>query len=305
MYLNVSILATLGSLALAANPDKPAINPGTDWQTRETGLLNNLPPVGSRRDYWAEEWIPTSCKEKTKDYHKDPADITVWDAHYDDCSAPWTMCRHKDCSSSEDELTEYFGRVPIHMRQWVRHVICMPQTGGDIAYAVSGGDIIWERKVSLSTFLHEVSHQLDTSALPQFTQPFSDSNEWQSSYAMDSATITGYGRTNWRENFADTAPDAIYDKFVAGGFESINPSWETVSHQYTSYQDYLGDMLLPQGTCDMHRDNSPTVAKADGDQSALQFDLGTRPDISIKDENITVIENDAAAEGINLCGGHF
>ena len=39
---------------------------------------------------------------------------------------PWILCRHKDSPDPIQNMIDLFGRVPVHARQWVRHIINLP-----------------------------------------------------------------------------------------------------------------------------------------------------------------------------------
>lgn len=133
--------------------------------------------------------------------------------------------------------------------------------------------------------LHEMSHSLDWHALPQYSSPFSGNSNWQDEYNKDSNTPTGYGRTNWMEDFAETGPVAIYDKVVPSGFGGLAGNWNQVFHQYATYQGYLGDTILLGGSCDKRFANSETVPKG----GSRRRDIGAKPDTSFS-SNVTIIE---------------
>jgi hypothetical protein len=52
-----------------------------------------------------------------------PYDIQVFNVTYSDCGMPWVMCRHHSSEISQYQMVEMFGRLPVHMRQWVRLII--------------------------------------------------------------------------------------------------------------------------------------------------------------------------------------
>lgn len=120
MLFKTSILA-LAALA-AAGPDKPAMNPGLNRNGLKQGLLDNLHPMHSTWEYWEKGWLPQSCRDIAKDHGLNPADFTVFNVHYDDCSAAWTFCRHKDSGADEISMIDIFGRMPVTMRGFIRYV---------------------------------------------------------------------------------------------------------------------------------------------------------------------------------------
>ena len=145
--------------------------------------------------------------------------------------------------------------------------------------------------------LHETSHSLDWHALPQYSQPFSGSSIWQDNYNQDSATPTGYGRTNWLEDFAETGMVGVYDKVVPGGFGSIESNWNAIFHQYATYQGYLGDIILPGGSCSNRFANTAPVPKGASAKFRRQSPAGPKPDTSFKSDNITIIVPSKEVEG--------
>lgn len=59
-----------------------------------------------------------------------PYDIEVFNAHYDDCQDIWIMCRHHDAEVSQNQMIDVFGRLPVHMRDFVRLTIALPVPKG-------------------------------------------------------------------------------------------------------------------------------------------------------------------------------
>jgi hypothetical protein len=56
-------------------------------------------------------------------------------------------------------MGQLFGSLPVHERQWTRHVIAVP--GGGSAYAYNG-DVVFEGNTNtISVFQHEVGHLVD------------------------------------------------------------------------------------------------------------------------------------------------
>lgn len=166
---------------------------------------------------------------------------------------------------------------------------------GAAAFTYSNGDVVVESAPGLSTLLHELSHSLDWHALPKYSSPFSGTSNWQNEYAKDSHTPTGYGRTNWMEDFAETGMVGVYDKVVPGGFGGINSNWNQIFHQYATYQGYLGNTILPGGTCDKRFPNTAPVQKGARKMSAQ--DIDEKPDTEFKSNNITLIVPKKEVEG--------
>ncbi|KAK2612275.1 hypothetical protein QQS21_001701 [Conoideocrella luteorostrata] len=184
-------------------------------------------------------------------------------------------------------MIDIFGRMPVHMRSYIRHLVATPGLNdGAAAFTYSNGDCVFESAPALSTMIHETSHSLDWHALPQYSQPFSGTNVWQDNYNQDSNTPTGYGRTNWMEDFAETGMVGVFDKVVPGGFGTLASNWNQIFHQYATYQGYLGDVILPGGSCRNGFANTAPVRKDSGLSSQ---EVGLKPDVKIMSPNVTII----------------
>lgn len=51
-----------------------------------------------------------------------PYDMQVFNVTYTDCDEPWVFCRHREPPNSQLDLVRQFGRLPVKMRNYVRHV---------------------------------------------------------------------------------------------------------------------------------------------------------------------------------------
>jgi hypothetical protein len=138
-----------------------------------------------------------------------------------------------------------------------------------------------------------MSHSLDWHARTDRASPFSSTGDWQNEYAKDSHTVTGYGRTNWMENFAEAGKIGVFDKVVPGGFGSIAGNWGQVFHQYATFQGYYDQWIHPGGTCAKRFANSETVPKGNA-----RMDTASKPDYSIDASNVTIIEPSGELEVI-------
>lgn len=154
----------------------------------------------------------------------------------------------------------------------------------------------------MSILMHEISHSLDWHASPGYSSPFSGNAVWQDNYNQDSATPTGYGRTSWMEDYAETGMIGVFDKVVPGGIGSIAPNWNSVFHQYATFQGYLGNLILPGGTCGQRFQNSETVQMG----GSARFRMAEQPHTGFPaDGNITMIVPKKEVEGlVAYCSGH-
>lgn len=161
------------------------------------------------------------------------------------------------------------------------------------------GDILMASWPLATTLAHEMSHGLDYMALQQYGFPFSGTSHWRDNYTLDSAVPSDYSRTNFVENFAENGIVGFYDKVVPGGVASIQPNWKAIFHQYSTYQAYLGDKILPGGRCRVRIVNSETVPVGDAD-SRVALGLGPKPEVGFKDSSIAVVRIDPSLVGLTL-----
>jgi len=66
----------------------------------------------------------------------------------------------------------------------------------------------------------------------------------------------------------------------------VQPSWSTIFHQYTTAQHYLGNQIIPGGTCEKRLANSPPVSMG----PATRLRTRDAPDVSLSDK-VVVIES--------------
>ncbi|KAK3318838.1 hypothetical protein B0H66DRAFT_251066 [Apodospora peruviana] len=296
IFSKPTVAAALAFFGAASAQNKPLINPAFPGSRMETDLRNNLKPTHSTWDYWGAGWIPQGCRDIATSHNLNPADFTVFNVHYDDCSEPWSFCRHKRAGASEIDMIDIFGRLPVRSRSFVRHFVATPGLNdGAAAFTYYSGDVVFEDRPTIMTFVHEVSHSLDWHALTQYGSPFSNTAIWRDNFNADKASVTDYSRTNWMENFAEVGKVGVYDKVVPGGIGPIQPAWRDVFHQYATYQGYLGDNILPGGSCRNRFGNSPPV-KMSNSAKMMTRALGPKPDVSFKNSNLTIIEIDPTME---------
>lgn len=128
-------------------------------------------------------------------------------------------------------MARQFGKVPIQMRQWVRHVIDVPDDAGwafeydgTVTFLKPGDD-------SLSVILHETGHSLDLSGAYN-EKPMSSSDKWWDNYGKDSKVPDDYAQTNAIEDVAQNTVVAVFNENVEGGFGTVEPGWEAIKNQY-------------------------------------------------------------------------
>ncbi|KAL2871414.1 uncharacterized protein BJX67DRAFT_377189 [Aspergillus lucknowensis] len=254
------IVAALAALspARAADLDKPALTSNLDYLLE--GNVNNLPSNGG--PYWGK-WeaglMPADCKSIAEDQGLNPTDFEVWDIFFNDCQDGWSFCRHKDSADSFETLVDTFGRMPVRMRSWVRHILTIP---GDNWAFNSNGNIAFSGTTSsnLDVCLHETGHSLDLLGAYVEGGALSSSQEWLDAYNADSNVPDEYARSNQVENVAQNTVVAVYDKVNPGGFPGVQSNAGAIANQYQLVESKAGDQIVPGGTCDRHLANSDTVS---------------------------------------------
>lgn len=239
-----------------ANLDKPIINPAIP--ALDQGLLDHLKPTHSSHSEWGAGWIPQGCYDKAKDYGFSPSDFIPFNIVYDDCpNLPWVFCRHKDAPISEITIIDTFGRFPVRMRQYQRHMIFVP--GND--FGASYGDTLISGQGKITLFAHEIAQSLDSHAFDPSLLPFYNSKPWLDAYNQDSAVSDSTAQSEQLENFAQELVIALFDKVVPGGIGSVEPNWQAIFHAYATIQGYIGDVIIPGGQCDpnVRLQNTPAV----------------------------------------------
>ncbi|KAK4217764.1 hypothetical protein QBC37DRAFT_479401 [Rhypophila decipiens] len=249
------VLAGLVALAGSASGQlstRPAVFPGLD--ILGPGISSNLPLTTASSVMWATGYIPMYCKYEAGAQGVSPYDIQVFNITYSDCSTPWVFCRHKDSPTSQTDMINQFGRLPVKMRNYVRHVISIPTGGG--AHAWSGvGDIMIRGAVTtaqaLTVWIHEIAHCIDNHNGPGGTSDFSATSTWLTAFNADTAVPDGYATTSQAENFAQNTVVALYDRLntLTGGIWGQPYDVWKIQNQFTAVETKLGSQLLPGGTC--------------------------------------------------------
>ncbi|KAL6790959.1 hypothetical protein J3E68DRAFT_411704 [Trichoderma sp. SZMC 28012] len=268
---------------VAANLNKPVITPnfpGNGLASLGQGLMDHLAPTHSTWDDWGAGWIPADCKSMVQGAGFSPNDIIPFNIHYDDCAQSWTFCRHKNSPLSEIQILDIFGRLPVRMRQFVRHLVFVP---GNKSAGSNGDNVLMVGDVDVTVFAHEIGHSLDSHAFdPSYGVPFSTGNVWVSNYNLDSAVPDPYAQSSQQENFAQETVVSLYDKVVPGGIGTIQPNWQAIFHQYATLEGYIGNVIIPGGTCTHRLTDSAPVTMSGSKKSRRA--LGPKPKVALSPE---------------------
>ncbi|KAI9159155.1 Lipase-like protein [Paramyrothecium foliicola] len=287
-------------VVLSAPNTKPVISPAFDFYGRvENGLANNLHPTQSNWDQWGAGWTVADCKAFAQRHGYNPADFEIFNVRYTDCDVAWIMCRHRASTKSQIDMIDIFGRLPLGMREFVRHVAVVPNIGTGAAAYTTGDSILFnDNYLNNHVMVHEAGHSLDSHGRRDITTSgFSSHAIWRDNYNQDSAVVSAYARTSWAENFAETAIIAVYDKVVPGGIGGIQPNWNAIFHQYATLQGFMGNAIIPRSKakCTTRLQNSQTVAMRDGARIA-----GPQPDTFINGTQIEVLQGNTFGDDIHV-----
>ncbi|KAM3497257.1 hypothetical protein MY10362_009389 [Beauveria mimosiformis] len=260
MYPSVmTSFAAAALLAVAsAKLDKPVIKPpfpNGGLGSLGPDLMSSLPIAAHTTSDWDAAQLPRDCKRLAQSAGFSALSVDAFSIRFDDCKPqPW-------------EMTELFGRLPVRMRQYVRHVIALP---GQRSAGSAGDNIQMNGDCEITVFIHETGHSLDSHAFdPSYGVPFSNGRAWMDAYAKDTAVTDGYGQTSQQENFAQETVVSVYDKNVKGGIGKIQPNARAIRNAYTTLEKYIGDIIIPGGECTHRLENSPAVPKADSARTRI------------------------------------
>lgn len=206
------------------------------------------------------------------------------------------MCYHKNSPAPLNDLVDRFGRLPVHTRQFVRHVITLPAANG-YAYN-SGGNIAFFGTTlsNINVHVHEAAHSLDLLNAYK-DKPLSSSTKWISEYNQDSAVPDPYAQTNQVENVAQNTVVTTYERNVPGGFFGLNPDANRIFHQYATVdteQREAGNLLVRGGTCTSRLPNSKAVPINGASAAAKAVDA---PDVALPAGIATIAEVDFNTNG--------
>ncbi|KZV88917.1 hypothetical protein EXIGLDRAFT_722096 [Exidia glandulosa HHB12029] len=246
LTLSFTIALSFISLAQGAAINKPVLFTDGLAPHVDASLLRNLPNTSYTSDVWEWGWTPQSCMDAANAHNLSPYDFDIWNAHYSDCSTPWVFCQHHMASLTMEDLFSYFGRLPVHERQWVRHIIALP--GGGSAY-MSNADIVLMGPVkSMSVFQHEVGHAVD---MYKNGKQSSLTSNWTNAISQDSCVADDYSKTSAVEAYTQVSILCLYEIVNPGGLDpGIGPQWRCLQNQKDEVDGFQRDAMWPGGSCD-------------------------------------------------------
>ncbi|KAL8760572.1 MAG: hypothetical protein Q9184_003243 [Pyrenodesmia sp. 2 TL-2023] len=264
--MHISIISTtvtlLAALVSSQRLTKPPLQ--QDLENLQAGFANNLRIVASTRTAFQAGYIPADCKNIAQREGFNPADIQTWNVKYADCSAVWVFCYHRSSNGLLSAFVDTFGRLPVHTRQFQRHIVSLPASSG---YAYNdGGNLVFFGNVlsNINVHIHEAAHSLDLLGAFYPDKPLYSSTKWINEYNLDSAVPDPYAQTNQIENVAQNTVVTTYERNVPGGFFGLNPNANRIFHQFATVDTEQreanpANLLIVGGTCTGRLANSNPV----------------------------------------------
>ena len=157
----------------------------------------------------------------------------------------------KDSPGTVDDLVNNFGSLPAPTRQFVRHVVTLPDDAGHAYNAGGNIAMIGDTITNLNVYLHESAHSLDLLNAYGPTS-LSGSGYWSDQYDQDEDVPDPYSQSNQVENVAQNTVVTSYERNVPGGFTGLNPDAGKIFHQWATVdtqQRNAGKLLIPGGSC--------------------------------------------------------
>lgn len=206
-------------------------------------------------------------------------------------------------------MARQFGKMPIQMRQWIRHVVDVPADGG-WAFETDG-TITFIRPIEgmMTTMVHETGHSLDLSGA--YNMPsISDNDNWWDNYNQDPNVPDPYAQSNMIEDVAQTTVVAVFNENVPGKFESVQPNWRNIFHQYATIITQArnaghGNSIIVPGEnqqCTHRMPASKPVPKSGSAKARAA--LGVMPDVSLK-SGVKVIDTSHRDKSTTKCNLHW
>ncbi|KAH7106131.1 hypothetical protein BKA62DRAFT_668832 [Auriculariales sp. MPI-PUGE-AT-0066] len=251
---SVTVALGLAASSVAQLPKPVLFSDGLSPHVDATFMANiqpqNITSLVSRT--WGT--LPEACLDYAHGAGLKGWDIEVYEVTYSDCDTPWVFCRHHEAQLSQFTMGQLFGRLPVHERQWVRHVMAVP--GGGSAYAVNA-DVVFEGNTdAVSIFQHEVGHLVDA-----YNNGFSanESPAFRAAVAADTCVPDDYSNSSFAEDYTQVSVLALYDIVAPGGLNSTGANWSCLANQKAAVDTLQRNAMTFGGKCDRRWSDSPSV----------------------------------------------
>ncbi|KAF9701408.1 hypothetical protein EKO04_001159 [Ascochyta lentis] len=190
---------------------------------------------------WMDGRINFACKDRFQYEIYDVQDIEMFDVKYDDCHQPWVMCRHTNAPHTADSIAEAVSMIPVSMRQYIRHVIALPDArieGEEQTYN-DFDTIVLKGKASIHTIIAMAAVSLGRYASMSGTD-YWENEEWLQAFGNDNAVLNVASQTSQQANFAHMTVMALVDYQNPGTWGKAVPELNRVKHQVQRIQRDLG-----------------------------------------------------------------
>lgn len=157
-------------------------------------------------------------------------------------------------SCSQVDMIDLFGRLPVHERQWIQHVMAVP--GGGSAYE-SAAVTVYQGPVGVpSVFQHETGHAVDAykNSVQSSTTP-----TFESAIVTDTCVPDDYSNTNEVEDYTQVSVLALFEIVNPGGLDPIG-NWRCLVTQKNAVDTFQKDAMTPGGTCDRRWADSAIIS---------------------------------------------
>ncbi|KAH7106136.1 hypothetical protein BKA62DRAFT_688974 [Auriculariales sp. MPI-PUGE-AT-0066] len=205
---------------------------------------NLVYPNGATYAQWSPGSLPLTCKNNANSNGVSPSNVEVYTVKFTDCGNAWVFCRANNANLSIVTTIELFGRLPVHERQWVRHVMAVP--GGGSAY-MSNADVVFQGPVGTpSVFQHETGHAVD---FYKNSARSSSTSQWLNAINADSCVPDAYSNSNEIEDFTQVGVLVLYDIVTPGGLNSIGANWSCLANQKSALESLQKSDMTLGGSC--------------------------------------------------------
>ena len=101
-----AVFWSTGVLAVPSLHERQVVKPFLVTEDQKKALditqRNYLLPVNWHSSAWPSDWIPEACTQVSSRFNN--WSWQVWNVTFDDCPAPFVICRHFDAQISEQTL---------------------------------------------------------------------------------------------------------------------------------------------------------------------------------------------------------
>ncbi|KFY21781.1 hypothetical protein V493_07131 [Pseudogymnoascus sp. VKM F-4281 (FW-2241)] len=288
MKAAVAATALFGSPALADLGRPTLFSDGLSSHVNKE-FLQYMPSTPSINSSWPWGWIPKRCADEAK-RHKvqfNSSDFEVFNVQYEDCEEAWIFCRHTKAQLSQSQLIDYFGRLPVHERQSVSHVMAVPGRGS--AYEAGGVVVFQGKTASLSIFQHEVGHAVDAYNNPDGSS--SSTQEYLDAIDGDTCVPDDYANSSNVEAYTQVGVLLMYNTVVPGGLDNIGADYTCLSKQLAVVAARQQAAMQLGGTCSWRHPYGKVVSM-DPESGNNKRAVGPKPVMNLVAGHPLAVEKD-------------